>query len=434
MPALILILAAWDYGGVEAPVFWIIGGLSVAAVTLALAWGRRLDESTPRARLWDWRWGGPLLALLGYMAVQALNASHACSPADAGLTPRPHLRWLPSSVDARTTGLAMIRLAAYGAVFWLVGATVADRRGRRVFLYLLVAAGFAMAVLALAQRMGPKNFAIYPLTGRFVGENNYAAYANLLFPVALALGRREQVRARERGAGSHPGYLLYLAAGTLVASVIASTSITGIAVCLGTLLLWVAIECRRAHASLRGMLAAVALLGATAAVALTALGPRALSANAAVGQLPTWRAQAESRAGVYGATLRMFRDRWGFGIGAGTFALGFPYYQPRDVGGFYRYAHQDYLQYLAELGLAGSALLAATAAGVVGRIRPAAVWNSTTRRGVAVALFGVAGHALMDFPLHIPAIALLAVAWLALLTLPAQGAGGRSKHPAGGGC
>jgi len=122
----------------------------------------------------------------------------------------------------------------------------------------------------------------------------------------------------------------------------------------------------------------------------------------------------------------MFQGQPAFGVGAGTFSVVFPYYQPEPTPGYYRYACCDWAQYPAELGLVGLGLLGLTAAGAVWMMARAArtrshhrARSSFHRRLVPAAVLGLTGlalHAWVDFPVHIPAIALTAVAWLGMLT------------------
>jgi O-antigen ligase len=132
----------------------------------------------------------------------------------------------------------------------------------------------------------------------------------------------------------------------------------------------------------------------------------------------------DARASVLRSTVRMCGDRWFAGTGAGTFACAFPYYQSHDIAGLYfRYAHNDWVEYPAELGLVGGSLLAWLGAAVLwpglagrgargahGGRRHRAIWRAYLWRGSMLSLAGVGAHALLDFPFHIPATAALASA------------------------
>src|SRR5664280_1786933 len=80
----------------------------------------------------------------------------------------------------------------------------------------------------------------------------------------------------------------------------------------------------------------------------------------------------------------------------------------------YRYAHNEYLQVLAELGTIGGLLLAALLLMVVRRLYRALRRNGAVSAGVLAATTALAVHAGLDFVWHIPAIPLLAAALIGL--------------------
>ena len=84
------------------------------------------------------------------------------------------------------------------------------------------------------------------------------------------------------------------------------------------------------------------------------------------------------------------------------------------------YAHNDYLQMAAELGIPGVLLLAALAVWVFGRTLRVVIFmrgspNWALACGLLGAFLAIAVHSLADFNLYVPANA-LAFAWLAGLS------------------
>ena len=59
------------------------------------------------------------------------------------------------------------------------------------------------------------------------------------------------------------------------------------------------------------------------------------------------------RISIWRDSLKMVRDFPLFGIGLGNFAHVFPYYQTSYVDSFWRHAHNDYLEFLVEMGFLG---------------------------------------------------------------------------------
>lgn len=103
-------------------------------------------------------------------------------------------------------------------------------------------------------------------------------------------------------------------------------------------------------------------------------------------------------------------------IGAGPGAATFTWRQPDGTSLSARYAHNEYLQVFAELGLLGAVALVALGCAVIRSIRrtDAAVPADFGRAGAVAGLVAFALHSSMDFLWHIPAIALVAAALVGL--------------------
>jgi hypothetical protein len=196
------------------------------------------------------------------------------------------------------------------------------------------------------------------------------------------------------------------------------------------LLLLVAICVRFRRALLRylsGAQRSVAFAGALAVIlALIAL------AQAIHLEQPLNRWQEESQRMSGDARWRAFRvaidampDARLCGFGPGTFRVVFPTYNIGSVNqapGSWRFLHNDYMQTVLEWGGLGSSLWAllffgGIAIGIRSYHRHGRLW--IPRRGVLqplviIALFGVAVHALVDFPLQIESIQLYAATYLGL--------------------
>jgi O-antigen ligase len=119
-------------------------------------------------------------------------------------------------------------------------------------------------------------------------------------------------------------------------------------------------------------------------------------------------------------TTALFNDYQPAGVGAGSFGYAFPKYQdPKDVAGLIDYAHNDWIQLLAETGVAGFVLLFAG----MGYFLFVYVRRWLKREdsfavclGIAAlaALAALAVHSYSDFNLHRPANFLLLTAIVAI--------------------
>ena len=404
---LLLLLAAGWPGPV--PAAWSAWGLSGLSVLGLLACGRL------PVRFWL---GAGLL--LGLIALYAWNATHEWIPG-LGLLPRPHVAALPGSADPAETWqafrLALAALAVYALAFrlphvqirWLQGAALA------------AAAGMALAVLF--QRLGPDPSRIRSYTGIFVNENHFAVFANLLLPVVLVMASRARFRAVRDGRPSSPAGLVVLMAVLLAAAVVVCRSRAGVAVM--TLLVAAHVGlCRRIirqypFVGIPPTRLDKWLAGGSVAAAL-AFAVRAFWAEWQ--QIETIGKEWAYRSGMLKDALAAWRDRPVWGTGPGTFSTVFPFYQSElFTGRTIRHAHCEPVQFLMEFGVAGL-FIAGTALVLLGTLRasrpPAAEelpgFADLERRAFGWALAGFGLHGLIDFPLRIPLLALLATAWAGL--------------------
>jgi O-antigen ligase len=111
--------------------------------------------------------------------------------------------------------------------------------------------------------------------------------------------------------------------------------------------------------------------------------------------------------------------RW-TGCGLGAYERGIYGFKTVAPTNTLDYAHNDYLQIAAELGIPGMLLLAALALWVLGRTLRVVIFmrgspNWYLACGLLGAFLAIAVHSLADFNLYVPANA-LAFAWLAGLS------------------
>ncbi len=121
----------------------------------------------------------------------------------------------------------------------------------------------------------------------------------------------------------------------------------------------------------------------------------------------------ERRIEISNAAFRMAVDNWLLGVGAGGFYSSFSQYRDLTVGNsFYHFAHNDYLQFWAEYGLVGIILCVAFIVSCL-RLNWKVLQHSKNvyRRCFAYTSFYgtvlLSLHSLVDFPLQVPAYALL---------------------------
>jgi len=111
-------------------------------------------------------------------------------------------------------------------------------------------------------------------------------------------------------------------------------------------------------------------------------------------------------------SLPMFLEKPLFGWGLGVFPTVYPQYRSFYTNEFVNQAHNDFLQILVELGVAGLLAFLALLWGVIHRaIAEIDVWQEDSFSNLSIAsmlgLVGLLAHSFTDFNLQVPANALI---------------------------
>jgi O-antigen ligase len=131
-----------------------------------------------------------------------------------------------------------------------------------------------------------------------------------------------------------------------------------------------------------------------------------------------------TRLTIWADTYRLIKAYRVFGCGAGAYESALNRYQTAAPDNTVDYAHNDYLQLLAELGIPGAVILAAGLFALVKKnVRDARNIADGQARYLSIASMGaivaILVHSAVDFNLYIPANA-LAVAWIGGIAARAQ--------------
>jgi tetratricopeptide (TPR) repeat protein len=366
------------------------------------------------------------------------------------------LRWRSIAIAPSVTWAGLIEVLACGAVFFLVlgypfGFVGAEREGDARFIrwlvLTLIAVGGMVALIGLVEKAmwngrilwffvprdwsgpSPENLRA---SGPFVNPDHFANFLAMILPLAVVgaifpttLNHREY-RADLRLPSAVAGFLM--AAG-IVLSLSRGAWIASIAgVCLGLTMSFKHAR-ERAPAPLRrlgGRAIPFALAGFVIflLVLLFAIGPS--GRDAAGGRIGATIARGDSlglKPTAWRDSLRMIAEFPIFGVGLGCWPELFPHYQRAPWMSFYfRQPENDYIQLVAETGLAG-AVTALWFAAIVWRKSRAAAARMSVRRwplfaGLGAGVAGALIHEFFDFSLHTPAnAALFSILLAALLRL-----------------
>ncbi len=289
--------------------------------------------------------------------------------------------------------------------------------------------GFALSVVGILQYLsGTRNIwwiresPVENFFGPFVNKNHFAGLIEVLLPMGLGpLATGAVPRARRP--------LVLFAAVVMITAAVLSRSRGGMLalavelVVLGIGAVGVRAGARRGGGALRA--AAVGLvLAACVGVAVFWLGAEPVATS--IADLPGQAAStdAASRAGVWSATWSLVERHPIVGSGFGAYGTAVLPVYPAPERLVLLYAHNDYLQVLADAGAIG-ALLAILFIVLLGKTTSKA-WRSGdpmvrgVALGAATGCLGLLIHSVVDFNLQIPSNALAFLFAAAMLV----GAGG----------
>lgn len=380
----LVLFAIAAHGGVED---WASAVLEAGAAALAIFWSLRVALGREVEIH-----GHPLLAPLAAFATVVMAQFI-----------------FRTTVYPYTTKVESLRLIAYLIVMFLAAQAYRTLDSLRGFVWFVLVAGFAVSVFGILQHLtfNGKLYWVREMRyggipfGPYVNRNHFAGLVELLAPPGMAALVMGKVRRDQ-------WLLVGLFSLFPIAALFLSASRGGIIsflvqVGLLLLLIWL----RRGE---RKQLVAVAAVLLMAGALVTWLGvERALQRFSSY---RTLEVSQDKRISMARDTWRIFLDHPLLGAGLGTLQDVFPKYETVYDGKVVNHTHNDYLEALAETGLAGGACCAWFLAVLVIRgIRHVRSGKSgllaALQMGALVSCGGLVVHSLVDFNLHIPSNALL---------------------------
>jgi O-antigen ligase len=372
--AILLLFAPLAMGAVQG---WAIGFIFLlalaAAVSCLLHGDSVLSQRTPLDR--------PLAALAALAAYSLIYSAH------------------------RFAGIAAIaQLSAYIFLYYITIVISRERPLMTFLLYWIVGISTLLCLIGLARHNG---VSLLPwldmlglpqsprqLTATFWNHNHLAGWLEMSIPMLICLisfgCQREWLPVQ---------VLLLLLQGVCLILTFSRGGWAGTLTALGLIAGWLV----AARSGRRGRI--ILLAGSIAAAVAVLL----LASPAVVQRLH--EADLADRMLAWRGTINMILAHWRVGSGPGTYASAFAQFQPPGSNVRYDMAHNDYLQFTAELGLGLPVLI---------------IWmgfslyrhglrkmKSPSRLERAVTLGSLSGitailvHSVADFNLHVPANALL---------------------------
>ena len=319
-------------------------------------------------------------------------------------------QWLLGfSVYPYLTRIELLKLFSLFLLFFLAFQVFQRLEDVRPMIWFLIGFGFCTALFGIIQFFS-FNGKIYWMRelrfggfvfGPYVNHNHFAGLMELVLPLSLAL-------LFQRVLPMDKLLLVGVLAAFSVGALFLSGSRGGIVTFLAQL----------------GLLAFFATpgrgrRGKWAAVVAFVLVAAALTVWVGVGStlerfvpLQQGDLSQEGRVEMFSSTFKVFLAYPWLGAGMGTLSAIYPQFAAKDLGARVDHAHNDYLEMMAETGLAGTACSIVFAGLLLygGFSSLSAERNrlaSAIRLGALVSCFGLLLHGLVDFNFHIPSNAML---------------------------
>lgn len=406
----LIVLTPLPYGAVET---WSIALWEVAVFAIVLLWGLRtlaegrLEIATNPLAL-------PLAALLAVAIVQVWpGASNARGTI---------------SYDAYVTTQVAIKLFASLCFFLLFATVVSNDSRRERAAQVILGICVLIALVGIGQSYIGRLFWQRGVIGPFVNRNHFAGFLEMGVGVAggLLLGRT----ARREVLAVYASCALAMCAGiVLSASRGGVLALAAEVVFLAVVALPNLIASRRQGGNrtlaivLRSAGALVLGFGAIAG-SLFLVGSEGLVKNLSQsqgeiqGELPA--SERFSRRDIWSATSQLIQDHPALGVGLGAFQFAYTKYDRSSGTQRVEQTHNDYLQIVADAGIAGGAIALLFIVLLFARGFRAAQTHNRRKRalvlGALTGCFAIAVHSFVEFNLQITSNAQLFLALCALAT------------------
>ena len=382
------------------------------------------------------------------------NAAYRRGQATADIVPSA---WRPLSVARSLTIAGLLKFASFAALFFIVAlyrfgnraprnrqvADVAETGFLRSVVIVILVSGALIAALGIVQKFSGNGKILWYLvpqdwgttnpgttlraSGPFINPNHFACFLTLIFPLALSCATGRVMPFGSAGAHGFRVLAAFTCLLLVIAILLSLSRIGWINLGLaGVLLILLFQRFERDHDDLPNrhksrawgwvvggvllLLASLVLIGPDASQALRARLTTTIAGDIGI----------SDRFRLWQDTLSMIGQFPLFGVGLGAWPELYPAFQSSPwTSAFYREAHNDYLQLIAESGLLGTLALSILLYQIGrllmrgyryghGRIDP--LWTACL-----TALLVLAVHENFDFNLQIPAIATLFAIMLGLV-------------------
>jgi O-antigen ligase len=322
----------------------------------------------------------------------------------------------------------LFRVLVYAFLFFAILAHLRRQESAQIVAFTLIFLAMAISFYAAYQFVTNSDrvwsyIKPYPHqgSGTYICPNHLGGFLEMLVPLALAYVFIGRIRPLTRILVGYAGLVLLVGIAVTVSRGSWISTALALALFFGVLLF-----------QRRFRIPAMVLLSVLVVGGLLFV-PRSYVVRARLKALTsqTGRVNDDLRFALWRPALRMSADHLLWGVGPGHFDYRFRQYRPEEIQRSPDRTHNDYINALVDWGLAGAAIVASAwvllGIGVrkswrrvrssIGDLGPTSGSNKLAfLLGGSLGLIALLCHSFVDFNFQIPANAMLAVAWIALLS------------------
>jgi O-antigen ligase len=400
---LILVSGPLSFGGVSPPESLVLPTLTVGVLAL---WAVRVwfDESS---RL---LWAPVCWSVLAFMIY-------------AGIRYRMVLDEHAVEYLARQE---VILVLIYGCLFFAIVNNLSRQESTQVITIAVLCLGALISIYALYQFLSKSPWVLWTLqypgyrgrgSGTYICPNHMAGLLEMILPLGLAYTLTGRFSATTKVFIGYASLMIFAGIAVSVSRGAWLATAFGLLVFFGLIL--------RQHGQRLAALVLVLLLvgGSVFFAKKLAVLQRRVGVSSAEAKVDAVRLE------LWKPAWQMWQEHQPWGVGPAQFDQRFRIYRPDDIQMRPLYAHNDYLNTLADWGAVGMGLIGLTVVllgvGVVqswkyvqrsGDISTKRSNRSAFVLGASAGLIAILAHSVVDFNMHIPANAVMAVTLMALIT------------------
>ncbi|MDD5165860.1 MAG: O-antigen ligase family protein [Candidatus Omnitrophica bacterium] len=316
------------------------------------------------------------------------------------------------SIYKHDSFFALLRLLGYVGTYYVVSNNF-DRLMSRRLLILVIGMGAVLSIYGFLQYFGVLNHSWWGppefLASVYINHNHFAGYLELVIPMTAGM----LFSRRQRSIGYR---LAIIAALIIMAIVFIFTQSRGGWICLAiSLLVMNIVLIKQGKFNKKSAILFLIIIGFI--VSFVYLNRKEIPQRIATmtnAEERETESSMQTRIKIWQGTLGQIRDNPLTGVGIGAFDAGFYRYRPEGLNVRAVFAHNDYLQMAAEMGVLAPFIMLWIFIAVIG--------TGFTKKhlsprllGCAIGILSLSLHGLVDFNFHIPANMLLFSVYAALI-------------------